>query len=117
MGEQKKIRDSTQEFERRLRDGFLYEFHLYVAGTSSYSLRAVESMNRLCIGALKNRCQLYIIDIYESPEPARKAQIVAVPTLVRLAPPPVRRLVGDLSDPGRVLQFLGVSLPAGEGAV
>jgi circadian clock protein KaiB len=117
VGEQKEIRDSAQEFERSLRNGLLYDLHLYVAGTSSYSLRAVEAMNRICMGTLKNRCQLHIIDIYESPELAREAQILAVPTLVRLAPPPARRLVGDFSDSSRVLQFLGLPSPAGEGGV
>ena len=115
MDDRKESIDSSQQFERKLRDGITFELCLYVAGTSIHSLRAVEAINRLCKGVLKDCCRLCIIDIYETPELAGKAQIVAVPTLVRVEPLPVRKLVGDLSDRGRLLRFLGFPSLAREG--
>jgi circadian clock protein KaiB len=116
VAESKRIRDSTAEFERTLEEGLSYELYLYVAGTTVHSARAVQVIRQVCSHVLNDRCKLYIIDIYKSPELAREAQIVAVPTLVRTAPPPVRKLIGDLSDRNRVLRFLEVPAVAREGS-
>ena len=89
-----------------------YVLRLYVTGSTPRSARAVENLRRLCEERLAGRYVLEVVDIYQRPEAAREAQLVAAPTLVRLLPEPLRRLVGDLSDRDRVLRGLDL-LPAG----
>ena len=62
----------------------------------------------LCDTYLKDRYELTIIDLYQQPEQAENEQVIAAPTLVKSAPPPLRRLIGDLSDTSRVLLMLGI---------
>ena len=81
---------------------------LYVAGTTARSARAVATARRLLESRLPGRYMLAVVDIYQDPEAARVHQIVAVPTLIRLRPLPLRRLIGDLSDEARVLAALGL---------
>lgn len=76
---------------------------LYVAGTTPRSSRAIRSIRAICEEHLKGRYRLEVIDIYQRPALARDEQIVATPTLIRELPPPLRRLIGDLSDTDRVL--------------
>jgi len=75
-----------------------YVLRLYVSGSTSKSALAVENIKRICEQHLKNRYDLEVIDIYQQPNLARDEQIVAVPTLIKRFPPPVRRLIGDLSN-------------------
>ena len=84
-----------------------YELRLFIAGTSPRSQRTIENLRRICRNQLADRHSLAIIDIYQQPELAEAAQIVAAPTLLKLAPSPVRRIIGDLSDEARVLRGLG----------
>ena len=83
--------------------GPCYVLKLYVTGMGMRSQRAIERIREVCRDHLEGRCELEIVDLYERPDAAAPAQVVAAPTLVREAPPPVRRLVGDLSDHARVL--------------
>jgi circadian clock protein KaiB len=83
------------------RENFL--LRLYVAGATPQSTRAIVDVRRLCEEHLAGRVQLEVVDIYQRPAAAREEQIVVVPTLVRHSPKPSRRLVGDLSDPARLL--------------
>jgi circadian clock protein KaiB len=76
---------------------------LYVAGTTPQSTRAILDARELCRQHLSDRYKLEVIDIYQRPTLARDEQIIAVPTLVRHLPPPLRKLVGDLSNSTRVL--------------
>jgi circadian clock protein KaiB len=76
---------------------------LYVAGRNPRSVRALENLKALCETHLAGRCDVEIIDLLENPALARGDQIVAVPTLVRKLPEPVRRIIGDLSNTERVL--------------
>lgn len=85
-----------------------YEFHLYVTGATPNSTRAVRNIKAICEEFLAGRYELSIIDMYQQPELAQQAQIVAAPTLVRWQPLPRRRLVGDLSDRATVLTVLGL---------
>ena len=85
-----------------------YVLRLYVSGSTSKSALAVENIKRICERHLKNRYDLEDIDIYQQPNLARDEQIVALPTLIKRFPLPVRRLIGDLSNPQRVL--LGLDL-------
>ena len=80
-----------------------YVLRLYVSGSTLKSALAVENIKRICEQYLKNRYDLEVIDIYQQPNLARDEQIVAVPTLIKRFPPPLRRLVGDLSNLKKVL--------------
>ena len=83
-----------------------YTLRLFVAGTTANSLRAIENLRRICDVHLADRVDLEIIDIYQQPERAGQHQIVAAPTLVKVLPPPLRRIIGDLSEEQRVLRGL-----------
>src|SRR5664280_1861847 len=79
-----------------------YVLRLYVSGSTSKSALAIENIKRICEQHLKNRYDLEVIDVYQQPNLARDEQIVAVPTLIKRFPPPVRRLIGDLSNVRKV---------------
>jgi circadian clock protein KaiB len=83
-----------------------YVLRLYVVGNTRHSSRAIKNLKTMCEIRLKDRYDLTIVDLYEQPERAEEDQIVAVPTLVRYWPPPVRRTIGDLSKIDRVLAAL-----------
>jgi circadian clock protein KaiB len=85
---------------------------LYVVGQSRNSAAAVANLRRLCDEELAGRCDLQVVDLLEHPELAERANIVATPTLIKLAPPPVRRIVGDLSATRLVLDSLELSQDA-----
>jgi len=93
-----------------------YLLRLYVTGTTRRSTRAIANLRCVCEERLPGRYALEVIDIYQEPEAARDDQVVCAPTLVRLRPRPVRRIIGDLSDRVRVLR--GLDLPGlnGEGS-
>ncbi|TCT18835.1 circadian clock KaiB family protein [Thiobaca trueperi] len=76
---------------------------LYVAGQSPRSIQAFQNLKDLCETHLAGRYEIEIIDLIENPRLARGDQIVAVPTLVRKLPEPVRKIIGDLSNTDRVL--------------
>jgi circadian clock protein KaiB len=88
-----------------------YLFRLYVTGNSPRSTLAIKNAKRLLDQFLEGQFDLEIIDIYLQPETAVSAQIVAVPTLVKVSPGSVRRVIGDLSDPARVVAALEVHVP------
>jgi circadian clock protein KaiB len=92
-----------------------YVLKLYVTGQTPRSTRAIENMRRICETHLKGRYDLEVIDIYERPEAVREQQIIAAPTLVRLLPEPLRRVIGDLSDRERVLAGLDLAALPNEG--
>lgn len=81
---------------------------LFVTGATPRSTRAIENLRHVLERELPGRYELEIIDIYQDPQAARTYQILAAPTLVKLLPEPVRRIIGDLSDVERVLHGLGV---------
>jgi circadian clock protein KaiB len=80
-----------------------YVLRLYVSGSTLKSKRAVENMQQVCEQHLKGRYDLEVIDIYQQANLARDEQIVAVPTLIKRLPPPLQRLVGDMSNLRNVL--------------
>jgi circadian clock protein KaiB len=95
-----------------------YQLRLIVAGSTPRSRQAIENLHRVCDGHLKGQVDLEIIDIYQQPELAAKYQAVAAPTLIKLLPQPIRRVIGDLSDNERVLRGLDIRiLPAQRGGV
>lgn len=89
-----------------------WAFRLYVAGQSPRSSAAVRNLTALCEQHLSGRYSIQVIDLLKEPELATKDQIVAVPTLVRRLPPPLRRIIGDLSDTEKVL--VGLEIQGGE---
>ena len=81
---------------------------LYVTGATGRSLRAIANVKAICEQYLKGRYSLEVVDAYRRPELLRRDQIVAVPTLVKKLPVPLRLLVGDLSRTEQVLSGLGL---------
>ena len=80
-----------------------YVLRLYVAGTTSKSMRAVANIKEICESSLKNRYDLEVIDIYQQPVLTKGEQIIAAPTLVKKLPLPLRKFIGDMSDTERIL--------------
>jgi circadian clock protein KaiB len=80
-----------------------WSLRLYVAGQSPKSLRAFANLMRICDEHLDSRYDVEIVDLLENPQLAAGDEIVAIPTLVRRLPPPIRKIIGDLSDSDRVL--------------
>lgn len=85
-----------------------YKLRLFITGTTPRSTRAIENMRRICEENLQGRYDLEVVDVYQHPEATRELQIVATPTLVKILPEPLRRIIGDLSDEERV--FAGLDL-------
>lgn len=96
----------------RVRPRPRWELRLYIAGTSSRSCAAFANLKRICEDHLAGRYRIELVDLLERPQLAQGDQIIAVPTLVRQLPPPLRKIFGDLSDTERVLAGLGVRAAA-----
>jgi circadian clock protein KaiB len=80
-----------------------YELRLYVAGQTPRSLEAFSNLKKICEEHLKERYSIEVIDLLENPKLARGDQILAIPTLVRRLPEPIRKIIGTLADTERVL--------------
>ncbi len=86
----------------------IWERRLYVAGQTPKAVRAFENLKRICEEHLAGTYSIQVIDLLQTPQLARGDQIVAVPTLVRKLPVPVRKIIGDLSNTERVLVGLNL---------
>ena len=84
-------------------DGEHWDLRLYVAGQSPKCVAAMENLKRYCTEYLPGRYTIEVIDLLDNPQLARGDQILAIPTLVRKLPEPVRKIIGDLSDTERTL--------------
>jgi circadian clock protein KaiB len=93
---QKKTRGMPNEDER-------WELRLYVAGQTPKSLAAFSNLKKICEEYMPGKYQIEVIDLLENPRLARGDQILAIPTLVRKLPEPVKKIIGDLSNTERVL--------------
>ncbi len=80
-----------------------WEMRLYVAGQTPKSMAALENLKKLCEEHLAGKYSIEVIDLLEHPQLAKGDQIIALPTLVRKLPLPVRKIIGDLSNTERVL--------------
>lgn len=100
----RKHKNATAAFERTLAapGGPPYELRLYVAGMTPRSVRAIANIKEICEEHLKGRYILKVFDIYQQPL-TEGEQVVAVPTLIKRLPAPLRRIIGDLSDREKVL--------------
>ncbi len=85
-----------------------YELRLFVSGATLRSAHAIENIRAICDAELHGHYQLEVIDIYQQPELAKRYQIIAVPTLIKSMPVPIRTLIGDLSEKEKVL--IGLNL-------
>ena len=85
-----------------------WNLRLYVAGQTPRSLTAFKNLKDICEEYLKGKYQIEVIDLLENPTLARGDQILAVPTLVRKLPQPIRKIIGDLSNTERVLVGLDI---------
>ena len=85
-----------------------WQLRLYVAGVSPKSMVALANLKRICEENLKGQYQIEVIDILQSPQLAAGDQILAIPTLVRKLPVPIRKIIGDLSNTDRVLVGLDI---------
>jgi circadian clock protein KaiB len=90
----------------------LWELRLYVAGQTPRSLTAFANLKQICEEHLKGRYRIHVIDLVENPQLSKGDQILAIPTLVRRLPVPVRKIIGDLSDTERVLVGLDLRPPS-----
>jgi len=85
-----------------------WELRLYVAGQTPLSIQAFDNLKRICEEHLHGRYRIEVIDLLVSPKLARGDQILALPTLVRQLPPPVKKIIGDFSNTERVLVGLNL---------
>jgi circadian clock protein KaiB len=86
----------------------IIDLRLYVAGQTPKSMTAIANLKKLCEEHLAGRYRIEVIDLMESPQRARSDQILAIPTLVRRLPEPIRKIIGDLSNQERVLVGLNI---------
>ena len=93
-------------------DPNFWDLRLYVAGQTAKSVAAFANLKRVCEEHLAGMYRIEVIDLLVNPQLARGDQIVAIPTLVRTLPPPIRKIIGDLSDTERVL--VGLQLRPGK---
>jgi len=84
----------------------VYKFRLFIAGHAMNSLQAVTNLKTLCAKYLPDRHEIEIVDVYQAPERALYEGVMMTPTLLRIAPTPVRRIVGTLSQTATVLRAL-----------
>lgn len=85
---------------------------LYVAGQTPKSIAAFANLKQICETHLKGQYEIEVVDLLVNPKLAKGDQIVAVPTLVRQLPPPVKKIIGDLADEERVLVGIDVRVAA-----
>jgi circadian clock protein KaiB len=88
--------------------GEVWELRLYVAGQTPKSIDAFANLKKICEENLKGKYSIEVIDLFKNPQLARGDQILAIPTLVRKLPQPIKKIIGDLSNTERVLVGLDV---------
>lgn len=98
------VRDDIESQE----DGKKWKLRLYVAGQTAKSRTAFSNLKKICEEHLAGQYEIEVVDLMENPKLARGDQIFAVPTLVRRLPPPLKKIIGDLSDTERVLVGLDI---------
>jgi circadian clock protein KaiB len=91
-----------------------YLLTLFVSRSSPRAEQAIANLREICDRELHGRYELEVIDVVEQPERAEQAKILATPTLIKQLPPPLRRIIGDLSDTAKVLLGLEVRPASGE---
>lgn len=103
--------ETVPQVEREAIDGEIWDLRLYVAGQTPKSIAAFDNLKRICEEHLAGRYRIHVIDLMKDPKLARDDQILAIPTLVRKLPDPIRKIIGDLSNTERTL--VGLQLRQG----
>jgi circadian clock protein KaiB len=93
----------ADEYEDETLDQGVWNLRLYVAGQTAKSIKAFANLKKICEEHLAGKYSIEVIDLSANPRLAKGDQILALPTLVRKLPPPLRKIIGDLSDSERVL--------------
>jgi circadian clock protein KaiB len=93
---------------KKEQDEYKYELRLYVAGNTPKSVAALSNLKRYCEEHLKGQYKIEVIDLLVHPQLAEGDQILAIPTLVRKVPEPIRKIIGDLSNEEKVLVGLNI---------
>jgi len=88
--------------------GIFWNLRLYVAGQTPKSLEAFANLRKICMDYLAGRYEIEVIDLIENPHLAREDQVVAIPTLIRKLPEPIKKIIGTLADTERVLVGLDI---------
>lgn len=96
--------------EKKLSEKYILK--LYVAGHSEKSSNAITNIKKICKENLHGNYDLVVIDLYQQPQLAQGEQIIALPTLIKKLPPPLRRIIGDLSNTDLVLVGLDIKKKA-----
>lgn len=99
---------STSTMAQGSPDPGFYDLRLYVAGQTPKSVAALANLKRFCEEHLAGKYKIEVVDLVENPKLARSDQILAIPTLVRRLPEPIRKIIGDLSNSERVLVGLEI---------
>lgn len=99
---------ATRRFEEAGPSDERFVLRLFVVGAAPSSIQAVDRLRGFCERHLEGRYDLEIVDISQQPERSREDDIIAIPTLLKELPEPLRRIIGDLSDEGRMLVALGI---------
>lgn len=99
---------TTPEGEKQKQGRKEWMLRLYIAGKTPRAIEAFRNLQKICEEHLAGRYEIEIVDLLENPKLARGDQIVALPTLVRKLPPPMRKIIGDLSNSERVLVGLDI---------
>jgi circadian clock protein KaiB len=89
-----------------------YLLKLFVTGQTPRARRAIDNLSRLCEERLRGQYEIIVVDVLEDPQLAEDERVFATPTLIKLLPPPLRRIIGDLSDSEKVL--MGLDLADGD---
>lgn len=105
MNNSKPARTTTKSRQAALKP---YELRLYVAGQTPKSLIALANLKKICEEHLHSKYRIEVIDLLQRPQLARGDQILAIPTLVRTLPQPIKKIIGDLSNTERVLVGLNL---------
>ncbi|EAW36892.1 circadian rhythm protein [Lyngbya sp. PCC 8106] len=87
----------------------IWEFKLYVAGHTTRSIRAFENLTKVCEEYLNNQYKIEVIDLLKDPHLAKQDQIIALPTLVRKLPTPLKKVIGDLSNQEKIVVCLEIN--------
>ena len=103
-----KAKSSKPQVKKKKEKGERWELRLYVAAQTPKSLTAFANLKKYCEEHLKGKYRITVIDLIKSPQLARDHQILAIPTLVRQVPTPIRKIIGDLSNKEKVLVGLDI---------
>lgn len=104
-------KSTTEKFEESIlnkNDKETYILRLFVSGMTPRSIKAIQKIKQICQEHLENRYELEVIDIYQHPKTGKDEQVIAVPTLIKQLPSPLRKFIGDLSDTEKILVGLNI---------